>query len=385
MDNLVHAAGVGRRNRLIISSWNVEGLTDLKLYEICSYMKATSVDVMCLQETWKLQSDRFTADFGYAVMLSGATGTQMDRAGVGFIVSPKLLASIIGFTPFSNRLACLRTKVSGGSMAIFSVYAPHNLRPLDERIGFYEQLDTALGKTSVNGGTLVFGDLNARLGPSKAGEDNIVGQFSFGREAQHRVETPNMDLLVEFCFNHGYAIANTLLPNPPHKQVTYHEIGASPFSQITIKDFAVLDLLLVPRRHAVGRVLDLWSDRLASIGSHHFPVTAVVDARLERKCPKRPARLDWTALTHAQYRDEMLNEITQNSLGHCMDASIDEKWNSMRSILSHAASKCLPIQAHRKSRPWISDITLKLIAQRSRARGNGDSALDKRLSREMKA
>ena len=75
MDNSVQnlPAGIGRRHHLVVSSWNVEGLTDFKLYQICTYMKETSVDVMCLQETKKLHSDSYWTEYGFKVLLSGAS------------------------------------------------------------------------------------------------------------------------------------------------------------------------------------------------------------------------------------------------------------------------------------------------------------------------
>ena len=67
------SAGAGRRGRrkqIAVCSWNVEGLSDIKLVQICLYMRTNSVDVMILQETRKLRSDRFCTDDGYDVYLS---------------------------------------------------------------------------------------------------------------------------------------------------------------------------------------------------------------------------------------------------------------------------------------------------------------------------
>ena len=44
------SAGIGRRNRFIICSWNVEGLTDTKIEEISLYMRTNSIDIVCIQE-----------------------------------------------------------------------------------------------------------------------------------------------------------------------------------------------------------------------------------------------------------------------------------------------------------------------------------------------
>ena len=51
-----------RRNRLIFGTWNIEGMTDIKIREICMYMQRNSIDVMCVQETRKRLSDSFTIE-----------------------------------------------------------------------------------------------------------------------------------------------------------------------------------------------------------------------------------------------------------------------------------------------------------------------------------
>jgi len=137
----VCACKVSRKpNRLIIGSWNLEGLTDIKLHEICMYMKSQSVDIMCIQEVRKKNSDKFISDDGYTVLWSGSGDGSREWAGVGFIISPSLQPNFLGFRPLSNRIAALKLSVSCGSMVVFSVYAPHNLKPLPERVSFYDDL-----------------------------------------------------------------------------------------------------------------------------------------------------------------------------------------------------------------------------------------------------
>ena len=132
-------ADFGRKHRLIVSSWNVEGLTDIKLYEICSHMRANSIDILCMQETRKSMSNCFMSHYGFEVFLSGrGDATAREWAGVGFIVAPQIRDHMIASHPVSNRVASLCVRTSGGCVAITSVYAPHNLKPLAEKFQFYE-------------------------------------------------------------------------------------------------------------------------------------------------------------------------------------------------------------------------------------------------------
>lgn len=52
-------------------------------------------------------------------------------------------------------------------------------------------------------------------------------------------------------------------------QVTYHEPGAAPMSDIMEHTFNVLDLLLV-LQFGISDVLQMFSDRFGTIASHHF-------------------------------------------------------------------------------------------------------------------
>jgi exonuclease III len=99
-------------------------------------MKTHSIDITCVQETRKLNSDQFCSDTGDVVLLSGSGASSREWAGVGFIVSKRVQSLIVGFRPISNRLAALNLRVAGGCIALFSAYAPHNLKPLSEIVAF---------------------------------------------------------------------------------------------------------------------------------------------------------------------------------------------------------------------------------------------------------
>ena len=157
-------------NRLTIGSWNLEGMTDLKLHKICTYMKLHSIDILCIQETRKINSDKYLSDDGCTVLLSGSGESCREWAGVGFVISARADRCVIGFRPLSNRIACLKLRVAGGTLALFTTLAPHNLRPLPEKAAFYDELDQAVQVVRANGPTYIFGDLNARLGQRRPGE-----------------------------------------------------------------------------------------------------------------------------------------------------------------------------------------------------------------------
>jgi len=74
--------------------------------------------------------------------------------------------------------------------AVLRAYAPHNLKELSEKLVVYDGLNKLLKNTSTNGPRLIYGDFNARLGHKRLGEDGVLGEYGFGREARIRLRFP---------------------------------------------------------------------------------------------------------------------------------------------------------------------------------------------------
>ena len=178
-------------NSLKACTWNVEGLSELKVLQVCTYMADHSIGVCCIQETRNINADYYYTSDGFLVVLSGCTGSTHDFAGVGFVVAPTLVRNVVGFDQHSSRMASLKLRVQDGVAVLFSVYAPHNMKDLASRMNFYDCLHELYHKTSVNGPVLIFGDLNARLGTRHPGEDEVMGAHGYGREISSKVEVPN--------------------------------------------------------------------------------------------------------------------------------------------------------------------------------------------------
>ena len=177
---------------LSVCSWNVEGLTESKLYEVCQYMKMHGIHVCCIQEVRKPNSDYYLTDDGFTVILSGSSNIAREWAGVGFIVSPSLKQKV-EFLQFDNRIASIKLRTTGGKASITNVYAPTNLADVEVKLQFYELLHTHLRSFSANGLRIIAGDFNARFGHRRSGEEHFLGEFSCGREAVHVVPLPNRD------------------------------------------------------------------------------------------------------------------------------------------------------------------------------------------------
>lgn len=371
-------------NQLKITNWNVEGLNDLKEEEIVDYMSRNSIDVCCVQETRKSKSDIYELR-GFTFILSGCNSGSMEWYGVGFVVSPQFKRRIRGFCQVSERIATLKIGCSGGTFALITALAPHNLRPQGEKWDFFDKLGKVLSTTSTNGPKLLVGDFNARIGQARPGEQNVLGPYCFGIEAQHQVDVPNRDLLMEFCSSNLFNVANTYFDNPPDKMVTYHEPRVPPSAPICSNTFSVLDLFLLHSRF-LHFIEDVYSDRAATLASHHFPVTARLSVNLlplsvQRK-PKQCIR-DWSALQTAEVRRALSQKISSSMEATSIE-DLDAYWYKACSTVESAVCHLVPLKHHLPNKPWISQTTLHLLDRRRAARESGNWTLEKQLRGEVK-
>ena len=164
-----------------ISTWNVEGLAEEQLLQITSVMTRRQISVLWIQETHSRVSEKYLTFGNLLVLVAGHDkADQREYAGVGFIIAPHIVPSIIGASCYSNRIACLKLRVPGGNACICSMHAPHNGHSLRVRQSFFAQLICRYNSVSAHGPKLIYGDLNARIHHRLAGEDPIIGPFPFG-------------------------------------------------------------------------------------------------------------------------------------------------------------------------------------------------------------
>jgi hypothetical protein len=282
-----------------------------------------------------------------------------------------------GFLQYNERLAVMKIKVKGGRIGVVTGYAPHNLRPCGERQLFYTDLGCLLDGCSVNGPVYLFGDFNSKLGARRPGEEDILGQFCYGREAAHKVEVSNRDLLIEFCTDRGYMVVNTFIDAPPDKKVTYFKPGAAPMGDIVDTAYHMIDFFLAPPDQGYD-IVDLMSVRDATMPTDHY----LVKCRLKADCGLHEQRArrnvkDRTALKIPAVRKDFVDTFQQ----HCGEAaaiSAEESWN-ITACAFKAAESVLPPVPTKPHKPWIRQSTINMIEARAVARRGNDYPEEKKL------
>ena len=118
--------------KLRIASWNVEGLTEIEMFELINVMKHQRIDILSMQETHIKQSPYDVTPDGFLVPLSGSSTSDREYAGVGFLVAPWIRHAVCSFVQLSNRTAVMKIRAEGGKVAVCCVYAPHSGWPWDD-------------------------------------------------------------------------------------------------------------------------------------------------------------------------------------------------------------------------------------------------------------
>ena len=260
-------------------------------------MTRRGISILSIQETRVSQTPHYYTDDGFLIILSGSSGDGKEWAGTGFIVAPCMTHAVIGFLQYSARLCCLNMRVRGGKMASISAYAPHSGYSFDQRQAFFEQLGDMIENTSVNGLKLVAGDLNARIHQRFPGEEDVLGEFTFGNKDADMVLGSNRELLLEMCAKHKMVVSNTCFDHPVEDQVTFRRPGTPPLQSIISGEFAQLDFFLAQQAKAQD-ILDVYNIRTEPLASHHFLVAASLGQYAVTAAPARSRmRHDFSSLS----------------------------------------------------------------------------------------
>ena len=390
--NRLHEVSYGNKalpcsSNLHFGSWNVECLTDTKLYQLCSIMGARALAFICLQETRIPDSGSRILDNGYTLITSGSDDGKKSYAGVGFLIAPWVRRSIFSFKAISDRLCYMKLRVHGGKATFINVYAPHGGHDYDLRRQYYNGLREVVSETSSYGMKAVVGDFNARIHNDIGGENEVFGQYCFGNKGYNPEGQPdtNRELLLELCVATGLCVANTFIENAVEKQITYHELWASPMEDISWKRFAQLDHVLIPRGD-LWQIRQIQSDRQQALASHHFLMEVAVDIQMERSVSSsKHVRYDLGALQQNGVKDAFANRFAV--LAHeCItdDGDCDVLVNSLCDCFDQAAAAALPVLEVRPQRPWIQSRTLQKISARNEARKAGQRDVELQLNREIR-
>ena len=171
--------GVNLRRALRVGSWNVLSLSeDHRLPHLSAELGRLRVDIAGLSETRRPGSGE-TSSGGYTYYWSGmSNGTRL--RGVAVAISSRLQPSVVEVTPVDERIMRVRMKHTFGFISLVAVYAPTEMREIEEKEMFYAKLDSVLDRCPSRDTLIVLGDFNASTGTERDGYELCVGPHGSG-------------------------------------------------------------------------------------------------------------------------------------------------------------------------------------------------------------
>ena len=352
---------LGPKNKLYIGSWNVRTLYETgRIHQLAKEMDRYKLDLLCVSETRWLDSGKRKLNSGHHIVYSGNKGDGATHMrGVAILMTDKTEKSLIDWEPISERIITATFKSKVSKLVIVSVYAPTNDASEEEKITFYESLQTTLNKINNREIVVLAGDLNAKIGSDNTNKEQVMGKHALGSMNN------NGEHLTDFCLENDLVIGGSLFSHKDVHKYTWVSPDGRTKNQI--------DHITISRKWR-SSLLDVRSKRGADINSDHILLKAVLKLKLKRievrKNGRRKFNLQKLIEQREEFNIELKNrfEILQNDRQAQTD-NIELEWDLIKSNFTETAKKILGFKK-KENKEWITENTIKRLEERKEIRKN---------------
>ena len=185
-----------------------------KASEIAVMLERRKIDFCCVQEVrFKREGTKFVGENQrYKFWWSGG---EEKRNGVGILLKEELVENVINIERYGDRIMKVVLVMGGRLVHIFSLYAPQQGRPEEEKRQFRESLEDKLAEVPVEDVVLIGGDMNAHVGYERDGYEVELGCFGLGERNREGEE------LLRICQENSLKIVNTWFQKRREHLITY--------------------------------------------------------------------------------------------------------------------------------------------------------------------
>lgn len=240
-----------------IAYWNVRTLYAAgTLQEVAREMKKYQVDVLGISETRWIGCGNERLSTGEQFIYSGKKEPNASHErGVGLLMTRVAERALLDWEPISERIIKARFKTRFKNITVVNVYAPTNDASEEEKLSFYDQLQSVVEKVPKRDVCMVIGDLNAKIGSDNEGMEMIMGKHGLGTQNENGL------LFAEFCLFNNLCIGGSLFPHKDIHKATWVSPDGRTKNQI---DHCAISK---PWRSSL---IDVKVHRGADAGSDHF-------------------------------------------------------------------------------------------------------------------
>ena len=341
------ATSGGDRRYLNIATWNVRTMSDCgKLEQVRMEAERLNLDVLGLAETRWTSSGQVNTN-GWMLYYVG--DDNVHQRGVGFLVSPKTVRSVLKVQPISDRIIMMRLNAKPKPITIIQIYMPTSEAEDEEILSIYAMLQKVVDECPKKDRLMVMGDFNAQIGANR--HHLSCGRFGVG-EGNDRGQT-----LLDWLSDNKLVAVNTCFQHRRNQLYTWCSPGGRWKNQI---DFIAIRLR--DRRECI----DSRALRSADCGTDHQLVWMKVKGR------------SWnTKKKLSKQVKPNLAQLTDPTTAVAFEASVqdhlkdkDISWPVLADALSSAVKEHCPA-VRKTEKPWIDDPEIQdLIIQRRQAKMN---------------
>ena len=308
-----------QKQRMRVATANVGSMVG-RSREVVAMLGRRKVDVCAVQETkYRKEGTRIYGSDNerYKFWWSGGSEARND---VGIMVKEEWKENVIEVVRWCDRIMKIKMVVGGKMMHIFSVYAPQQGRPEEEKEEFREKLAEKISEIREGDSVIVAGDMNAHIGRDRRGYEDVMGGNGMGQK------NPEGEQMLQLCQQHGLRVCNTIFKKRKEHLITYKSGDARTqvdFIMTKGRNVEVFDCKVIPGEECLTqhRLLcaDMWVKELKKPkrrkGEKRIKVWRLKDPEKKREFHEklshriRETEGDWT-----RYR-EIVMEIAEEVCG----------------------------------------------------------------------
>ena len=358
-----------------IGTWNIRTLYETgKSAQVCQEMHRYNLKLLVLCETRWTGTGRTRLASGDTIIYSGQEEGQPHTHGVALLMTPEAMQALLSWEPVSPRILTARFNSKGRRVTIIQCYAPTNIADIEDKVHFYEQVQSVMDRVPARDMKILMGDLNAKVGTDNTNRDLIMGKHGTGEQNE------NGELLAEFCTFNDLVIGGTLFPHKSVHKTTWTSPDGKTENQI--------DHITIGRKWRRS-LHDVRVKRGADAASDHHLVVAELKTKLKAYNDQagRPShKFNVQCLNEKQKSEEFKIELRNkfSVLSLLPEETIEEQWHSLRETWKATCTTALGRKT-RKHKEWITSDTWTLITERKSLKDRINQTQDQDEKHELQA